>query len=83
MVNFPGKVFGGADSNLSLSSKTIPASVVEIADAAFYNCHSIASVSFAEDGALRKIGSWAFHNNYALKSLEIPEGVEEIGDATF
>ncbi len=68
---------------LNLKSMTIPASVVEIAGAAFYNCHSIASVSFAEDGALRKIGSWAFHNNYALKSLEIPEGVEEIGDATF
>ncbi len=68
---------------LSLKSIVIPTSVIEIADAAFYNCHSINSIVFAENGVLAKIGSWAFHNNYALKSVEIPEGVEEIGDATF
>jgi hypothetical protein len=67
---------------VKLKSISIPATVTEIEDRAFENCRMLSSVNFAEDGALTRIGNWAFYNNHELTNLVIPEGVTKInGDA--
>ena len=68
---------------VKLQSITIPAAVTEIEDRAFENCRMLSSVNFAEDGALTRIGNWAFYNNHELTNLVIPEGVTEVGHAAF
>ena len=66
-----------------LKSLEIPATVVTIDERAFENCRSINTLTFEEGSALESISSWAFYNNHALESIELPEGVKEIGDAAF
>ena len=68
---------------VKLQSITIPAAVIEIEDRAFENCRMLSSVNFAKDGALTRIGNWAFYNNHELTNLVIPEGVTEVGHAAF
>ena len=68
---------------VKLKSISIPATVVEIEDRAFENCRMLSSVAFAENGALTRIGNWAFYNNHELTNLVIPEGVTEVGHAAF
>ena len=73
----------GVAECVKLPSITIPASVVEIGGRAFENCRMLSSVDFAENGALVRIGDWAFYNCYELTNITIPEGVTEIGHAAF
>ncbi len=61
----------------------IPATVTNIEERAFEKCRSINTLTFEEGSALKSIGSWAFYNNHALESVELPEGVKEISDAAF
>ena len=58
---------------------TIPASVTEIADSAFYNCTGLKSVTFADGSQLKTIGAEAFYAANQVESLTIPEGVASIG----
>ena len=69
-----GAVFGN-----KVESVTIPASVTEIADKAFYTCTGLTSVTFAEGSRLKTIGNEAFYAVNQLESLIIPEGVTSIG----
>ena len=46
--------------NTLLTSITIPESVTEICEQAFYNCRSLENVIFAGDSQLEKIGMYAF-----------------------
>ena len=55
--------------------------VVEISDAAFYQCSKLEYISFGK--YIRKIGSYAFQGCSSLKSLTIPDTVEEIGEYAF
>ena len=73
----------GVAECVKLPSITIPASVVEIEGRAFENCRMLSSVDFAENGALVRIGDWAFYNCHELTNITIPEGVTEIGHAAF
>ena len=68
---------------VKLQSISIPATVTAIEDRAFENCRMLSSVAFAENGALTRIGNWAFYNNHELTNLVIPEGVTEVGHAAF
>ena len=61
----------------SLTSVTIPSSVTNIGEYAFYNCTNITSLRFNGSG-LKIIGANAFDNCVALINLTIPEGVETI-----
>lgn len=55
--------------------------VVEIADMAFYNMPSLASVEIPS--SVRRIGSMAFWGAQDLKSITIPEGVKTMGEGVF
>ena len=68
---------------VKLKSISIPATVTAIEDRAFENCRMLSSVTFAKNGALTRIGNWAFYNNHELTNLVIPEGVTEVGHAAF
>lgn len=55
--------------------------VVEISDAAFYQCSKLEYVTLGK--YIRKIGNYAFQSCTSLKSIEIPDSVEEIGEYAF
>ena len=61
---------------------TIPGSVKEIADMAFYNCGNITSITIPSN-TVRGIGDNAFARCSALTEVEINEGLFTIGDYAF
>lgn len=65
-----------------LKSVTFPESLEEIEKAAFSVCSALTSVTFAQNGNLKKIGKWAFDRT-GVTEIDIPEGVEEIGETAF
>ena len=72
----------------ALTSIEIPASVETIEAAAFWNCSSLATVTFENGSQLKTIGggsysSGAFSDCTALTSIEIPASVETIEAAAF
>ena len=85
------------DSAKALKSIDIPANVEEIDENAFWGC-GFETINFAKDGKLRKIGAGAFYfygsyddeygmafgdKSSALKEIDIPDSVEELGDRAF
>ncbi len=60
----------------------IGSGVESIGDFAFYSCDVMTSVEFAENGALKSIGTGAFGYT-GLKTVTIPAGVETIADNAF
>ena len=66
-----------------LSSITIPASVTEIGENAFYSCENLATVTFAEGSKLKSIGRQAFNGCKILSSITIPASVTSIGINAF
>ena len=62
-------------------SYDIPASVVRIADRAFYGCTSLTNVAITNRVA--SIGDWAFGNCSGLASVTISNNVESIGEGAF
>ena len=80
------KVIGNGSSSVfgsKVESVTIPASVTEIANNAFYTCTGLTSVTFDEGSRLKTIGNDAFYAVNQLESLIIPEGVTSIGKYAF
>ncbi len=61
-----------------LPSVSIPSSVDTIGNDTFSDCKKLAKVTFSTGGKLKYIGDWAF-NGHQCTTLDIPEGVEEIG----
>lgn len=57
----------------SFESVTIPKTVKEIGDYAFYACPTITSITIPV--GISEIGSYAFCNSSSLTSITIPEGV--------
>ena len=66
-----------------LVSVTIPFSVTEIGQTAFYNCPGLKSVTFDSGSQLRTIGSQAFFNTPNMSSIIIPPSVISIGVNAF
>lgn len=60
---------------------TIPKSVTEIGDCAFWCCLDIQSVKLPD--SVTKIGESAFFDCFRLKSMDISESVTEIGSTAF
>ena len=67
----------------SITALTIPASVTTIREYAFYNCASLATVTFAANSQLETIGNHAFDNCTSLASITLPASVTTIGEAAF
>ena len=67
-----------------LREVTIGNTVTKIGEKLFYRCGSLSRVNFPENGNLRSIGAYAFGSDTQwFSSLEIPEGVTEIGEGAF
>ena len=84
-----GSYSSGAFSDCTaLTSIEIPASVETIEAAAFYDCSSLATVTFENGSQLKTIGGGssyygAFSDCTALTSIEIPASVETIKASAF
>ena len=65
----------------SLTSVTIPTSVITIGGEAFYECIGLTSVSIS--GPVTSIGDYAFTECIGLTSITIPQSVTSIGYAAF
>lgn len=61
----------------------IPASVINVADYAFYRCKNLKSITFAEGSQLQSIGVSAFYECVELENVAIPASVTTIGDSAF
>lgn len=64
-----------------ITKVTIPSSVQEIGDAAFYNCTSLSAVDIP--GSVKRIDDSAFSGCSSMKSVTFHEGLEVIGDGSF
>jgi uncharacterized repeat protein (TIGR02543 family) len=65
----------------SLTSITIPNSVIIIGNSAFYHCSGLTSVTIGN--SVTSIGDDAFRNCFGLTNIAIPESVISIGDNAF
>ena len=67
----------------SLERIEIPASVEIIGGSAFYNCSSLAAVTFEDGSRLKTIRFGTFQNCAALESITIPSSVDSVSWSIF
>lgn len=67
----------------SLQTMTIPASVTTMGTGVFHNCTSLSKVTFAEGSSLDVISGGMFQDCTALKNVQIPDSVTNIGGSAF
>jgi len=62
---------------------TLSSTIEEIGESAFSGCAALKRIDWAENGALKKIGDFAFWGNMAIEKFVFPEGLQEIGNSVF
>lgn len=78
------KIIGGnAIYETTITSLTIPNSVVEIEDSAISLNRNLKTITFEENSNLKKLGNSCFGYNTGLTSIVLPEGLTEIGERVF
>jgi len=85
-VVIPGSVRSierSAFEGSSLARIFISSSVERIGKRAFRNCHHLELVYFGSGSSLYYLGEFAFENNYILRRIEIPYGIEYLRRGTF
>jgi hypothetical protein len=77
---FPVTQIGNAafKEKTTITSITLPDSVLSIGYEAFYRCEYLATVSLGS--GVTTIGDWAFGHCYRLKSISIPNSVTSLGN---
>lgn len=73
----------GVRENETLTSVSIPNTVVEIGESAFERCTALSTLRFAPESKLTTIGASAFWSCSSITSLTIPDSVRSIGDKAF
>ena len=71
---------GAFESNKTITSVEIPASITTIGENAFKSCGSLTTVTFVENSQLQSIGFSAFVGCKSLTSVTIPNSVTHLGD---
>ncbi len=75
---------GSSDNeNTTLIAVSIPATVREIGNRAFYNCTALSNLRFSGTSQLTTIGEQAFYYCKSLANLTVPESVTTVGDKAF
>ena len=74
---------GWVRENKTLTSVSIPNTVVEIGESAFKRCTALSTLRFAPGSKLATIGKAAFNECSSITSLTIPDSVQSIGDKAF
>jgi hypothetical protein len=69
------------ETNIYLTSVTIPGSVTSIGDYAFFECSDLTNVTIPN--SVTNVGQYAFARCYSLTSVTIPNSVTGIGDGAF
>ncbi len=75
--------YGAFRDYANLTEIFISSDVTLIGEYAFYNCQSLANVSFEDGGTVYYIDPYAFYGCTSLTSIEIPANVREIGEQAF
>lgn len=70
-------------SSNTLTEITLPATVTEIGEYAFYGNSELKTVTFMEGSKLTNIGANAFYRCSALTSINIPDTIQTIGNYAF
>jgi hypothetical protein len=76
-----GRVYRAFSFNKSLTSVTIPNSVIRIEQQAFDGCTSLTSIIIPD--SVTSIKNWAFQDCTSLTSVTIPNSVTSIGEGAF
>ena len=71
------------DSALALTKVTFGESLTAIDEHSFSNCPALTTVKFSSAGNLESIGQRAFSDAVSLETMVFPEGLIEIGYASF
>ena len=64
-----------------ITDVTVPDSVTEIQDGAFYNCYSLENIKIGNN--VKKVGNKAFYDCVALTEVELANRTAQIGDSAF
>ena len=69
------------EENMYIKSVTIPDSLTDILERAFYKCENLEEVKLSDNSRLTEIQDEAFYWTTALKEFTIPENCEYVDDA--
>lgn len=72
-----------AFSGRSITSVTLPTTIVSIERNAFQTCYSLTNVAFAAESKLQSIGDHAFNGCTSLTTITIPATVTSLGNNAF
>ena len=79
-LGIAGDAFSSNSTNLK--SITIPSTVTNIGENAFYGCSNLGTVTI-EGNSLKTIGTYAFYNCRNLETVTIPNSVTSLGSDSF
>jgi len=77
------KIGANALARCKFDTVTIPSSVTEIANSAFWSCTELKSVSFKDGSSLSSLGTGAFSDCYRLESIDLPDALTSIPSKCF